>query len=129
MRTSILLARKHGETEFVLLAGPETPLHEQREMLSGLLVANKVHDDFSEVQYWESDDGCQRILKFEPTKVFEARQAKIKADHAAYEESQKRKGKGKAAPAKSEQKDEPKKTVADKSGQPDGDKAEQTADL
>lgn len=131
MRTSILLARKHGETAFTLLAGPETPIAEQRQVMHGLMIVSGVHDDFAEVQHWETDcpNAIQRILKFVPTKDHEARQAKLKGEYKAHQareqaEREEREETLKPKKAKGKQADETKKPE-----KPDKAPAETKADL
>jgi len=64
MRTAILMARRHGQTGFELVLGPETPIVEQREAFKDFQRQYpKSHPEFGEIQLWESDRGEVKTFK------------------------------------------------------------------
>jgi hypothetical protein len=70
MRTGILIGRRHGETAFELICGPETPLPKQKDALREGLTLNGVHGELAEVQLWTSDGGLDRRVRFKsPTEA------------------------------------------------------------
>ena len=69
MRTSIIIARKHGTKKFELLSGPETPFVEHKQFLRDTLSESAtVHERFAEIHHWESHGGGNRVLRFKTAK-------------------------------------------------------------
>lgn len=64
MRTALTLARPHGEENLGTISGPEVPLQVQRDAVKALS-GSRVHPEYSEVQYWESDGGRMKLLRFQ----------------------------------------------------------------
>ena len=68
MRQAITTGRRHGETKFGLVYGPETKIGDQLKAFKAAKVKG-VHADYAELQLWTSDAG--RVSKFFPTKLGE----------------------------------------------------------
>lgn len=83
MRQHIIVVRRHGETKFELLKGPEVPIHEQLQFLRDGQFYGKTHPDFAEVLGTEFDrtGGTvdQRAFTFAPEPVQEAPKPSRKA--------------------------------------------------
>jgi hypothetical protein len=69
MRTSIIIARKHGAKKFEMLSGPETPLGEHKQFIRDTLAESATtHEKFAEIHHYESHNGGTRILRFKTPK-------------------------------------------------------------
>lgn len=88
MRTSILLVRKHGETAFKLVAGPEVPITEQIKNFNEALCLGNSHPEIAEVQRWESDSGHFRTIRFHEPETAKALADKIVEENAEHAEAQ-----------------------------------------
>lgn len=88
MRTALIIGITHGG-ESVLVAGPEIGIDDQRKMRSEALSAGGVNDEFAEVQFWTSDAGKERVVKFKTTEDALAREEQRAKDEAAHQASQK----------------------------------------
>lgn len=83
-RTAKTLAITHDGKD-LLLAGPSTPLLEQRELVKKIRFANgggRVHPEYASVIYQESD-GPETTYRFITPETHEARQKQIDADNDA----------------------------------------------
>lgn len=69
MRTAITVAKRHSNSKWVTLAGPEVEITTQLAEAKKL-AGHREHKDFSDLEVWSSDGGRQRRLKFSkpPTK-------------------------------------------------------------
>ena len=105
MRTSITLARKHGQKQFVLVSDLSVSITEQADDLREILCAGGVHKEYAEVQLWDSTHGCQRVVKLHSPAEKKADEERIARENALQAEAGKPKAKGKVAP-KSEAKTE-----------------------
>lgn len=87
MRTQIILARKHGQTKFVLTADPSVAINDQTEGIRELLCAGGVHEEFAELQVWDSTHGLQRTLKFHSPAEKKADDERIARENKAQQDS------------------------------------------
>ena len=62
-RFSITVARKHGETSFKAISGPEVPIDAQKAACREM-AGSREHPEFAEVKYLESDAGVLRSYRF-----------------------------------------------------------------
>ena len=85
MRTAIILVREHGKKVFEMVSGPEAAFAQQNADMREILAHPGTHEHFAEVQYWTSDGGLQRTVKFLSPEESEAREDKRKKDQAAHE--------------------------------------------
>ena len=88
MRTGIILGREHGSKSFEMISGPGDPIAEQNQAIRKLLACSGVNDDFEEVQFWTSDGGLQRRLRFKTTKQVKAEAAERERQEKARLERQ-----------------------------------------
>lgn len=88
MRTQIILARKHGQTKFTLAADPSVAINDQTEGVRELLCAGNVHEEFAELQVWDSTNGLQRTLKFHSPAEKQAEDERIARENKAQAEAQ-----------------------------------------
>ena len=89
MRTAIVVARRHGETGFEMLCGPEIPITDQQSKMREWLSAEGVHEDYAEIQLWESDQGIWRSLRFKNAEQSAAHAAQIQRDTEKFESARK----------------------------------------
>ncbi|TXH52221.1 MAG: hypothetical protein E6Q97_16610 [Desulfurellales bacterium] len=64
MRSAITIVRRHGSTQWELLAGPETHISEHRALFKGLC-RSKHNEEIAEVQVWAPDVGLDRRRSFD----------------------------------------------------------------
>jgi hypothetical protein len=83
MRTSIILVRKHGETTFKMVAGPEVSILNQEGQMREAALSGASHPEIAEIQNWICDPNA-RVLKFQNREVMKANREKVNADYAAH---------------------------------------------
>lgn len=63
MRTAITVAKRHGESKWITVASPETPITTQLAEVKKL-AGIREHKEFSDVEVWDSDSGRRKRLQF-----------------------------------------------------------------
>ena len=76
MRQAVTLGRRHGETTYRMIIGPDVPITEHTKRLKAMRVAGS-DPEYCEIQIWQSDSG--RTAKFEPRKR-EAKKAPVQSE-------------------------------------------------
>lgn len=84
MRTAILIGIRHDSGKAVLVSGPEIPYQEQSSILREALASGGVSDGFSELQFWTSDVGVERTVRFKTQEQADAHNEQVAKDTAAH---------------------------------------------
>jgi hypothetical protein len=90
MRTAILLVREHGKKVFELVHGPDVGITEQQTDVRELLASPREHEHFAEAQFWTSDGGLQRTVKFMSPEEAKAKALQTEKDEVAFKAEQER---------------------------------------
>lgn len=64
MRAAITLVRRHGETTFQVVAGPEVSIPKQVRDCKAAAQSGRENPEYAEIQLWMSDHGISKSYRF-----------------------------------------------------------------
>ncbi len=68
------MVRRHGETNFEIVTGPEVPIREQiADSKKVAQSGDRTHPEYAEIQVWVSDVGISKSIRFKPEPKPEAK--------------------------------------------------------